>query len=61
MTETTRPDVFIAEPVGSGTDLMATVCLPLRQLYGANYEVAPLSVLVNPIRAMRMLGIGDGR
>ena len=59
--ETTRPDVFIAEPVGSCTDLMATVGLPLRQLYGGNYRVAPLSVLVDPVRAMRMLGIGDGR
>ena len=59
--EATRPDVLIAEPVGSCTDLMATVGLPLRQLYGGNYRVAPLSVVVDPIRAMRMLGIGDGR
>lgn len=59
--KTARPDVFIAEPVGSCTDLMATVGLPLRQLYGGDYQVAPLSVLVDPVRAMRMLGIGDGR
>jgi Ni2+-binding GTPase involved in maturation of urease and hydrogenase len=61
LTETTRPDVFIAEPVGSCTDLMATVTLPMKQLYGDNCRIAPLSVLVDPIRAMRVLGIGDGR
>jgi Ni2+-binding GTPase involved in maturation of urease and hydrogenase len=61
LAKTTKPDVFIAEPVGSCTDLMATVTLPMQQLYGANYKVAPLSVLVDPIRAMRVLGIGDGR
>ncbi len=61
LTATTCPDVFIAEPVGSCTDLMATVALPMKHLYGDNYRIAPLSVLVDPIRAMRVLGIGDGR
>ncbi|NBP81810.1 cobalamin biosynthesis protein P47K, partial [bacterium] len=28
------PDVLIAEPVGSCTDLVATVSLPLEQIYG---------------------------
>src|SRR5881392_1372436 len=49
----TRPDVFIAEPVGSCTDLVATVTYPLRRLYGENFTVAPVSVLADPIRAMR--------
>jgi len=61
LTATTRPDVLIAEPVGSCTDLMATVTLPMKQLYGENYRIAPLSVLVDPIRAMRVLGLGGGR
>ncbi|HJR61551.1 MAG TPA: GTP-binding protein [Vicinamibacterales bacterium] len=56
-----RPDVFLAEPVGSCTDLSATVALPLRQLYGDRYAVAPLSVLVDPGRALRVLGIEAGR
>ncbi len=34
LTESTRPDVFIAEPVGSCTDLVATVTYPLRRIYG---------------------------
>jgi Ni2+-binding GTPase involved in maturation of urease and hydrogenase len=56
-----RPDVFLAEPVGSCTDLRATVQYPLRRLYGDDYRVAPLSVLVDPLRAARMLGLESGR
>src|SRR5438094_6388002 len=51
LTETTLPDAFIAEPVGSCTDLVATVSYPLRRMYGEEFAVAPLSVLVDPIRA----------
>lgn len=56
-----RPDAFIAEPVGSCTDLRAAVSYPLRRLYGDDFEVAPLSVLVDPVRAERMLGLAEGR
>src|SRR3990170_2251920 len=56
-----RPDVFLAEPVGSCTDLRATVQYPLRRLYGAHYRIAPLSVVVDPIRALRVLGLEPGR
>ena len=37
-----RPDVILAEPVGSCTDLVATVVQPLKDLYGARFEVAPI-------------------
>lgn len=57
---TTRPDVFIAEPVGSCTDLVATVSYPLRRIYGDRFEVAPMSVLVDPLRAARILGLESG-
>ncbi len=55
------PDVFIAEPVGSCTDLVATVSYPLQRIYGDQYTIAPLSVMVDPIRAMRILGLAAGR
>lgn len=61
LTAATRPDVFIAEPVGSCTDLVATVTYPLRRIYGDRFTIAPLSVLVDPQRAMRVFGFGDGR
>jgi Ni2+-binding GTPase involved in maturation of urease and hydrogenase len=60
LTRDARPDVFLAEPVGSCTDLRATVQYPLRRLYGDDYRVAPLSVLVDPKRAARMLGLESG-
>ena len=61
LSEESRPDVFIAEPVGSCTDLKATVDYPLRRIYGDDYAVAPLSVLVDPVRAMRILGLEIGK
>ena len=56
----TRPDVFIAEPVGSCTDLVATVTYPLRRIYGSEFLIAPLSVVLDPIRARRILGLAPG-
>ena len=55
LTEEHRPDVFLAEPVGSCTDLVATVSYPLRRMYGDRFTIAPLSVLVDPARAARVL------
>lgn len=60
LTAQTKPDVFIAEPVGSCTDLVAAVTFPLRRIYGEAYRVAPLTVLIDPIRAERILGIAQG-
>ena len=61
LAEDARPDVFLAEPVGSCTDLSATVGIPLRYMYGDRYAVSPLSVLVDPDRALRVLGLEPGR
>ncbi len=50
-----RPDVILAEPVGSCTDLVATVVQPLRDLYGDRFEVAPYPVLFKPSQGLRIL------
>ena len=42
-----RPDVFLAEPVGSCTDLVATVLLPLEQVYKTGLRRAPMSVVLD--------------
>jgi Ni2+-binding GTPase involved in maturation of urease and hydrogenase len=60
LTSATTPDVFIAEPVGSCTDLIATVAYPLRRMYGDRFSVAPLSVLVDPVRALRVFEVEEG-
>jgi Ni2+-binding GTPase involved in maturation of urease and hydrogenase len=60
LTDEVAPQVFIAEPVGSCTDLRATVSYPLQRLYGDVFDVAPLSVLIDPVRALRVLGVESG-
>ncbi len=40
LTQSSRPDVFLAEPVGSCTDLVATVSYPLRRIYGDRFRVS---------------------
>jgi hypothetical protein len=49
--------VFLAEPVGSCADLVATVSLPLERIYKAGFQMAPYAVLVDPYRAMQTLGV----
>jgi Ni2+-binding GTPase involved in maturation of urease and hydrogenase len=50
-----RPDVILAEPVGSCTDLVATVVRPLKGLYGDRFEVGPYPVLFKPSHGLRIL------
>jgi Ni2+-binding GTPase involved in maturation of urease and hydrogenase len=50
-----RPDVILAEPVGSCTDLVATVVQPLKDLYVTRFEVAPYPVLFKPSHGLKIL------
>lgn len=50
-----RPDVVLAEPVGSCTDLVATVMQPIMDLYGEKFDVAPYGVLLKPSHGQRIL------
>ncbi len=55
-----EPYVIFAEPVGSCTDLSATVLRPLLE-YSETLQVAPLTVLVDPLRAVSMRAVdADG-
>ncbi len=55
-----RPDVILAEPVGSCTDLAATVLEPLRHFYADEVELAPLAVVLKPEHGAKILdGAGD--
>lgn len=53
--EKNRPSVILAEPVGSCTDLVATVVQPLKDLYGERFSVAPYSVIFKPSHGLRIL------
>src|SRR6476661_5222218 len=50
-----KPDVILAEPVGSCTDLVATVIQPLKDLYSGRFEVSPYAVLFKPSHGLRIL------
>jgi G3E family GTPase len=50
-----HPDIILAEPVGSCTDLVATVVQPLKDLYGARFDVAPYAVLFKPSHGLKIL------
>ncbi len=50
-----RPDVILAEPVGSCTDLVATVVQPLVQFYEERFDVAPYGVILKPSHGLRIL------
>lgn len=54
------PDLIIAEPVGSCTDLMATVIEPMRQIYGDRFKLGPLTVLLKPEHGQKILS-GSGK
>ncbi len=47
------PDIIFAEPVGSCTDIAATLLRPLRAY--EDYQVAPFTVLVDPSRGSELL------
>src|SRR4051812_17284515 len=53
--ESERPQVILAEPVGSCTDLVATVVQPLKDLYGTRFSVAPYAVLFKPSHGLKIL------
>lgn len=53
--ERAHVDVILAEPVGSCTDLVATVCRPLRMKYGEALDIKPFTVMVDPLRARELL------
>jgi G3E family GTPase len=57
LTIESKAEVILAEPVGSCTDLSATIIQPLKDKKGGDVSVAPLSVLVDP---KRLHGILDG-
>ena len=50
-----NPDFLLAEPVGSCTDLSATVIQPLKELRGDKLRVSPFAVLVDPARLLEAL------
>lgn len=56
-----RPDVILAEPVGSCTDLVATIALPLMERMGEKFLQSPYAVVLKPNHGKKILsGAGGG-
>jgi hypothetical protein len=47
--------VILAEPVGSCTDLVATVVQPLKRLFEAEFSIAPYAVILKPSHGAKIL------
>lgn len=50
-----KPDVILAEPVGSCTDLVATVIQPIKRLFDAEFSIHPYAVLMKPSHGKKIL------
>ena len=57
--ESEAPDVLIGEPVGSCTDLSATVLQPMKRLLADRFLTAPFSVLVDGTQLRGVLQDGE--
>jgi G3E family GTPase len=57
LVQTSRPDVIIAEPIGTSTNILSSVVGPLRSQYPEEFSVAPFMVVVDAVRAARL---GEG-
>ena len=55
LAEDSRPDIILAEPVGSCTDLVATVIQPIKKLFDAEFVIAPYAVILKPSHGRRIL------
>ncbi len=67
LVQTGRPDIIIAEPIGTSTNVLASVIAPLRTMYPEEFEVAPLLVVLDGTRISDLLaktqgfGLGAGK
>lgn len=61
LSERQRPDIILAEPVGSCTDLIATIAVPMMNLLGERFDLSPYAVLLKPSHGAKILGSKSGR
>ncbi|WP_286178316.1 GTP-binding protein [Rhodopirellula sp. JC639] len=56
-----RPDIILAEPVGSCTDLIATIAMPMMEQLAEKFVHSPYAVILKPSHGLKILTGGDGR
>ncbi|MBS7611601.1 hypothetical protein KEJ27_05270 [Candidatus Bathyarchaeota archaeon] len=52
--EELRPDVILAEPVGSCSGLMPTLYRPIQEFYSGEFKLAPLIIMVDASRLLKL-------
>jgi len=60
LSDSAKSEIIIAEPVGSCTDLSATLMQPIKARWQKYFDLAPLSVLVDPVQAKVVLQDKNG-
>jgi len=56
LVQVSRPDVILAEPIGTSTNILSSVVDPLRRQYPEEFSIAPFMVVVDATRAARLSG-----
>ncbi|NLI73909.1 MAG: GTP-binding protein [Euryarchaeota archaeon] len=56
LVQISRPDVILAEPIGTSTNILSSVVDPLRYQYPEEFSVAPFMVVVDGTRASQLSG-----
>jgi G3E family GTPase len=56
LVQVSRPDVILAEPIGTSTNILSSVVDPLRCQYPEEFSVAPFMVVVDGSRASQLSG-----
>jgi len=55
LSKTLMPDIILAEPVGSCTDLVATIFKPILNNFTKEFVMSPLSIVVDPRRVLKFM------
>lgn len=55
LSKSSMPDIILAEPVGSCTDLIATIFKPIKQKYTKEFSLSPLSIIADPKRVKKLM------
>lgn len=62
-----RPDIIIVEPIGTSTNIISSVILPMRSMCPGEFSIAPLLIVLDGTRVDELLarpqgfGLGGGR
>lgn len=60
LVEMNRPDIIIVEPIGTSTNIISSVILPIRSMCPGEFSIAPLLIVIDGTRITELLAKGQG-